>query len=147
MKFILIILIQIQMFYFSRYINAWETESNTTMYHPEGAPVRLMIPKFPTTNHSLYSLSFSGFHRPLWAVFGEYLYCPPQRWVHCLEVRFSRLFSKVFHFIFEWLCFVLCSMGLPSFCTIRAPMKLKFSRSKALLGRAFANTSSRHTDL
>ena len=27
----------------------------------------------------------SGSHRPLWPVFGEYKYVPPQRWVHNLE--------------------------------------------------------------
>ncbi|XP_041097201.1 tumor protein p53-inducible protein 13 [Polyodon spathula] len=27
----------------------------------------------------------SGRHRPQWAHYGEYLYCPPQRWVHNLE--------------------------------------------------------------
>ncbi|XP_070572502.1 uncharacterized protein [Ptychodera flava] len=27
----------------------------------------------------------SGAHRPLWPVFGEYTYLPPQRWVHSLE--------------------------------------------------------------
>ncbi|KAK3084452.1 hypothetical protein FSP39_013766 [Pinctada imbricata] len=27
----------------------------------------------------------SGPHRPLWPVYGEYLYLPPQRWVHSLE--------------------------------------------------------------
>lgn len=26
-----------------------------------------------------------GFHRPLWPVYGEYLYVPPQRWIHSLE--------------------------------------------------------------
>ncbi|XP_037093288.1 uncharacterized protein LOC119113072 [Pollicipes pollicipes] len=26
-----------------------------------------------------------GPHRPLWAVFGEYLYVPPQRWLHNVE--------------------------------------------------------------
>lgn len=27
----------------------------------------------------------SGSHRPLWPMYGEYLYLPPQRWVHSLE--------------------------------------------------------------
>ncbi|XP_069040697.1 tumor protein p53-inducible protein 13 isoform X2 [Lepisosteus oculatus] len=27
----------------------------------------------------------SGPHRPTWAQYGEYLYCPPQRWVHNLK--------------------------------------------------------------
>lgn len=26
-----------------------------------------------------------GSHRPLWPIYGEYLYVPPQRWVHSLE--------------------------------------------------------------
>lgn len=30
-------------------------------------------------------LPLSGSHRPLWPVFGEYRYLPPQRWVHSLE--------------------------------------------------------------
>ena len=28
----------------------------------------------------------SGPHRPLWPVYGEYLFLPPQRWIHSLEV-------------------------------------------------------------
>ncbi|KAH3890696.1 hypothetical protein DPMN_014781 [Dreissena polymorpha] len=31
------------------------------------------------------SVPLSGDHRPLWPVFGEYRYLPPQRWVHSLE--------------------------------------------------------------
>jgi len=27
----------------------------------------------------------SGAHRPNWATYGEYLYCPPQRWLHNME--------------------------------------------------------------
>ncbi|XP_063306080.1 tumor protein p53-inducible protein 13 isoform X2 [Pelobates fuscus] len=27
----------------------------------------------------------SGVHRPKWAKYGEYIYCPPQRWVHSLK--------------------------------------------------------------
>ncbi|ESO97760.1 hypothetical protein LOTGIDRAFT_228331 [Lottia gigantea] len=27
----------------------------------------------------------SGMHRPVWAAYGEYKYCPPQRWLHNLE--------------------------------------------------------------
>lgn len=30
-------------------------------------------------------LPLSGSHRPLWPKYGEYLYLPPQRWVHSLE--------------------------------------------------------------
>lgn len=29
--------------------------------------------------------SFSGTHRPLWAIYGEYKFLPKQRWVHNLE--------------------------------------------------------------
>lgn len=28
---------------------------------------------------------FSGSHRPLWPKYGEYVYVPPQRWIHNLE--------------------------------------------------------------
>lgn len=28
---------------------------------------------------------FSGSHRPLWAVYGEYQFLPRQRWIHNLE--------------------------------------------------------------
>lgn len=28
---------------------------------------------------------FSGTHRKLWPVYGEYVYVPPQRWIHSLE--------------------------------------------------------------
>ncbi|XP_048742632.1 uncharacterized protein LOC125656087 [Ostrea edulis] len=31
------------------------------------------------------TIPLSGRHRPLWPVYGEYLYLPPQRWVHSLE--------------------------------------------------------------
>ncbi|CAF0937039.1 unnamed protein product [Brachionus calyciflorus] len=31
------------------------------------------------------SVPTSGSHRPNWPVYGEYLYCPPQRWLHALE--------------------------------------------------------------
>ena len=31
-----------------------------------------------------------GPHRPLWPVYGEYLYLPPQRWIHSLEVYLRR---------------------------------------------------------
>eukprot|EP00118_Oscarella_pearsei_P024034 m.297200 g.297200 ORF g.297200 m.297200 type:complete len:360 (+) comp40767_c1_seq61:4749-5828(+) len=31
------------------------------------------------------SLPSSGQHRPWWAVYGEYDYCPPERWIHNLE--------------------------------------------------------------
>lgn len=27
-----------------------------------------------------------GDHRPLWPVYGEYLFVPPQRWLHNIEV-------------------------------------------------------------
>ncbi|KAM8977047.1 tumor protein p53-inducible protein 13 [Pelodytes ibericus] len=28
----------------------------------------------------------SGVHRPKWAKYGDYIYCPPQRWVHNLKI-------------------------------------------------------------
>lgn len=28
----------------------------------------------------------SGLHRMIWPCYGEYDYCPPQRWIHSLEV-------------------------------------------------------------
>ncbi|XP_067866557.1 uncharacterized protein tp53i13 [Heterodontus francisci] len=30
-------------------------------------------------------ISNSGMHRPIWAMYGEYLYIPPRRWVHNLQ--------------------------------------------------------------
>ncbi|ELU13726.1 hypothetical protein CAPTEDRAFT_98347, partial [Capitella teleta] len=27
----------------------------------------------------------AGPHRPIWPVYGEYTYCPPQRWIHTME--------------------------------------------------------------
>ncbi|KAJ8312339.1 hypothetical protein KUTeg_009712 [Tegillarca granosa] len=30
-------------------------------------------------------IPLSGSHRPLWPVYGEYIYLPPQRWLHSLE--------------------------------------------------------------
>jgi len=35
-------------------------------------------------------MCYSGPHRPLWPVYGEYLYLPPQRWVHSLEVGYVK---------------------------------------------------------
>jgi hypothetical protein len=32
------------------------------------------------------SLPTFGDHRPMWPVFGEYLFLPPQRWLHNVEV-------------------------------------------------------------
>jgi len=29
----------------------------------------------------------SGAHRLMWPRYGEYDYCPPQRWIHSLEVN------------------------------------------------------------
>ncbi|RUS79284.1 hypothetical protein EGW08_012939 [Elysia chlorotica] len=39
------------------------------------------------TEHLNYTddLPTSGPHRPLWPVYGEYKYVPPQRWIHSLE--------------------------------------------------------------
>lgn len=37
----------------------------------------------------------SGPHRPLWPVYGEYVYLPPQRWLHALEVNITLLHGNV----------------------------------------------------
>jgi len=34
----------------------------------------------------------SGDHRPVWPKFGEYIFVPPQRWLHNIEVRFPFTF-------------------------------------------------------
>jgi len=39
-----------------------------------------------------------GDHRPAWALYGEYLYIPPQRWLHNLEVR--RFAFRLWHIDF-----------------------------------------------
>lgn len=47
-------------------------------------------PKHFCMNYSiLYNTSIptAGSHRPLWPVFGEYRFVPPQRWLHSIEVR------------------------------------------------------------
>lgn len=39
----------------------------------------------PNPIHYTRKIPTSGRHRPLWPKYGEYLYLPPQRWVHSLE--------------------------------------------------------------
>lgn len=61
----------------------------------KGEPVTECLPQenFPKPLHKcMYeSIPYSdpppraGPHRPLWPVYGRYLYIPPQRWVHALE--------------------------------------------------------------
>ncbi|XP_022338116.1 uncharacterized protein LOC111133767 [Crassostrea virginica] len=46
------------------------------------------MPKHVCMNETISyqeTIPLSGPHRPLWPVYGEYLYLPPQRWVHSLE--------------------------------------------------------------
>jgi len=49
----------------------------------------------------------SGFHRPLWAVYGEYRYLPPGRYVHNLEVSALSVdcnaFLKILSLCFSYL--------------------------------------------
>ncbi len=42
------------------------------------------------------SLPTFGDHRPLWPMFGEYKFVPPQRWLHNIEVCFLRPFIDWF---------------------------------------------------
>ena len=48
-----------------------------------------------------------GDHRPNWARYGEYLYVPPQRWLHNLEVCSGRIMKVSFN--------ILCCFGDDSF--------------------------------
>lgn len=51
------------------------------------------VPKFYTPVHKCMNETITydqkiptlGYHRPLWPVYGEYKYLPPQRWLHSLE--------------------------------------------------------------
>lgn len=51
------------------------------------------VPKFYLPMHKCMNetiqykekLPTLGYHRPLWPVYGEYEYLPPQRWLHSLE--------------------------------------------------------------
>jgi hypothetical protein len=46
------------------------------------------MPKHFCMNKTLHyntTIPTYGDHRPLWAVYGEYLYLPPQRWLHNVE--------------------------------------------------------------
>ena len=36
-------------------------------------------------NEDFHSKYYSEGHRPLWPVFGEYEFVPPQRWLHSIE--------------------------------------------------------------
>jgi len=38
-----------------------------------------------TINYKRNTIPVSGKHRPVWPVYGEYSYLPPQRWIHNLE--------------------------------------------------------------
>ena len=38
---------------------------------------------------------YSEGHRPLWPIFGEYQFVPPQRWLHNVEVR---PFYEIFYY-------------------------------------------------
>ncbi|CAG5114916.1 unnamed protein product [Candidula unifasciata] len=40
---------------------------------------------YPRAINYTEDLPTSGSHRPLWPKYGEYLYLPPQRWIHSLE--------------------------------------------------------------
>jgi len=65
--------------------------------NPEIAPLYYTIPNFNARKDQVwhYCMNTSilykdrppirGHHRPLWAKYGEYLYVPPQRWLHNLE--------------------------------------------------------------
>lgn len=48
----------------------------------EESPVHVCLPD--PINYK-EAIPTSGSHRPLWPKYGEYLYLPPQRWVHSLE--------------------------------------------------------------
>ncbi|XP_030633988.1 uncharacterized protein tp53i13 [Chanos chanos] len=52
-----------------------------TKYHPKPA-YHVCMDTPIIYNHSIPN---NGAHRPVWAESGEYLYCPPQRWLHNLK--------------------------------------------------------------
>eukprot|EP00079_Xenopus_tropicalis_P032782 XP_017946553.1 PREDICTED: tumor protein p53-inducible protein 13 isoform X1 [Xenopus tropicalis] len=55
--------------------------SITTQYEPEKSHRICMDTEIAYAT----PIPNSGMHRPKWARYGEYVYCPPQRWVHNLE--------------------------------------------------------------
>ncbi|XP_053311820.1 tumor protein p53-inducible protein 13 [Spea bombifrons] len=55
--------------------------SISTSYKEENSYHACMDTKIEYTSR----IPNSGMHRPKWAKYGEYIYCPPQRWVHNLK--------------------------------------------------------------
>ena len=103
-----------------------------------------------------FLFSCRGFHRPLWPVYGEYLYCPPQRWVHSLEVSFSIIpriccFTKqVYMFMYmhhmHSVYHFSNSMVQPFSFTTRVLTQMKLKNWKLLRVPVYANMSLRLTD-
>ncbi|GFN84792.1 tumor protein p53-inducible protein 13 [Plakobranchus ocellatus] len=54
-------------------------------YHCDDVAQRPIHKCLPTPLNYTDDLPTSGQHRPLWPVYGEYTYVPPQRWLHSLE--------------------------------------------------------------
>ncbi|CAI9734563.1 Hypothetical predicted protein [Octopus vulgaris] len=48
----------------------------------EDPPIHVCLPENITYNKDIPT---SGSHRPLWPKYGDYMYLPPQRWLHSLE--------------------------------------------------------------
>jgi len=66
-------------------IQVYHACMNRPIYYPASPPLRFQFRDFVT--FLCNSTFIRGNHRPLWAVWGEYLYLPPQRWLHNLEVN------------------------------------------------------------
>lgn len=61
------------------------TGRNRYYYHCEDTAEKPIHKCYPERINYTDDLPTSGAHRPLWPVYGEYEYVPPQRWLHSLE--------------------------------------------------------------
>ena len=70
---------------YSHFRRVRNNHSQTVPFCKKGrkAETELINLRYADTRHVS---CFSGNHRPLWPKYGEYIYLPPQRWVHSIEV-------------------------------------------------------------
>lgn len=86
----------------------------------------------------LYALFCSGYHRKVWPAYGEYAYCPPQRWMHNLEVQLTRDVVCNLNLISDY---SYSMVPLCSFTTL-VPQQVRCSYSERLLIHAYGGISS-----
>ncbi|CAJ0932279.1 unnamed protein product [Ranitomeya imitator] len=63
-------------------------KSDTDFLVKFGVRTQTISPQVCTDTAIVFTAAIpnSGAHRPTWAKYGEYIYCPPQQWVHNLQV-------------------------------------------------------------